>query len=214
MIKPRFGAVIFDLDGVITDTARYHFLAWNRLADGQGIPFDEQFNERLKGVDRMASLDLILARSDRSYTQEQRLELAAQKNAYYQQLIATMSDADLLPGALAALSTVRQAGLKLGLASVSKNAGTVLDRLGIADRFDYIVDAGTIARGKPDPAIFLTAARHLAVEPAACIGVEDAVVGIQAIKAAGMYAIGVGDPAILAKADQVIPGLDAFRLPE
>lgn len=212
-MKPsRFRAVIFDLDGVITDTAHYHFLAWKRLAESQGIPFDEAFNERLKGVDRMGSLELILARSGRTYTPQEKLALAEEKNRDYQQLIATMSPADLLPGALNALHAVREAGLKLGLASVSKNALTVLDRLGITGQFDYIVDASQIAKGKPDPEIFLTAAKHLGVAPSASIGVEDAVAGIQAIKAAGMYAVGVGDPAILAQADRVIPGLDAFHL--
>lgn len=209
---PNAGAVIFDLDGVITDTAHYHFLAWKRLAESLGIPFDEAFNEQLKGVDRMGSLEIILARTDRRFTPEQRAALAAQKNEHYQQLIATMTPADLLPGALAALDAVRATGLKTGLASVSKNAFTVLDRLGITDRFDYIVDAGQIVHGKPDPEIFLHAAEHLGVAPSACIGVEDAVAGIQAIKAAGMYALGIGDPAILTAADRVIPGLSAFRL--
>jgi beta-phosphoglucomutase len=212
MTQSHIKAVIFDLDGVITDTAHYHFLAWKRLAESLGIPFDAAFNERLKGVDRMGSLELILARSDRSYTREEKLALANQKNEHYKQLIATMTPADLLPGALDALAAVRAAGLKSGLASVSKNAFTVLDRLGITDQFDYVVDASSIVKGKPDPEIFLSAAQHLAVAPRDCIGVEDAVVGIQAIKAAGMYAVGVGDPAILTQADCVIPGLSAFRL--
>ncbi|HVC79002.1 MAG TPA: beta-phosphoglucomutase [Chloroflexota bacterium] len=207
-----FDAVIFDLDGVLTDTARYHFLAWKRLAEGEGIPFDEAFNERLKGIDRMGSLELILGQSGRSYTPEEKLALAEGKNRHYQELIATMTSHDLLPGALNALASVRAAGLKVGLASVSKNAPLVLDKLGITDRFDDIVDARRIAKGKPDPEIFLTAADHLHVEPARCIGVEDAVAGIQAIKAAGMYAVGVGDPSILTEADCVIPGLDAFHL--
>jgi len=207
-----FDAVIFDLDGVLTDTARYHFLAWRRLAAGEGIPFDEAFNERLKGIDRMGSLELILGQSRRSYTPAEKLALAEEKNRHYQELIATMTSQDLLPGALNALDATRAAGLKVGLASVSKNAPLVLAKLGIADRFDDIVDARRIAKGKPDPEIFLTAADHLHVEPARCIGVEDAVAGIQAIKGAGMYAVGVGDPAVLTEADCVIPGLEAFRL--
>ncbi|MES2900252.1 MAG: beta-phosphoglucomutase [Pseudomonadota bacterium] len=208
----RFNAVIFDLDGVITDTAHYHHLAWKRLAEAEGVAFDAAFNERLKGIDRMGSLELILAAAPRHYSLERKLELAELKNLHYQDLIADMSPADLLPGALEALEQVRGAGLSIGLASVSRNAFTVLDRLGIGARFDYVVDAATVARGKPDPEIFLKAARELGVLPRACLGVEDAVAGVASIKAAGMVALGVGDPAILAQADRVIAGLAQFRL--
>ncbi|GEM48785.1 beta-phosphoglucomutase [Deinococcus cellulosilyticus] len=207
-----YKAVIFDLDGVITDTAHYHYLAWKKLAEQVGVPFDEVFNERLKGVDRMGSLNLILAQGSATYTEEEKVALATQKNAHYQELISTMSPADLLPGAVEALDSVRQAGLKIGLASVSRNALTVLTSLGITDKFDYIVDASKIARGKPDPEIFLTAAERLGVKPEECIGVEDAVAGVQSIKAAGMYAVGVGDPAVLSQADQVIASLTAFSI--
>jgi len=208
----RFKAVIFDLDGVITDTAHYHFLAWKRLADSVGAPFDAAFNEQLKGVDRMGSLALILARAARTYTPEEQRLLAAAKNAHYQELIATMTPDDLLPGALRALEDVRAAGLKIGLASVSRNAFTVLDRLGIRDRFDDVVDAATVVNGKPDPEIFLTAAAHLGVEPADCLGVEDAAAGVAAIKDAGMVAVGVGRADVLYRADRVIPSMAAFRL--
>ncbi|MGO4381835.1 beta-phosphoglucomutase [Pseudoduganella sp. RAF53_2] len=205
-------AVIFDLDGVITDTARYHYLAWKRLAESQGVHFDEAFNEHLKGIDRMGSLDLILASSSRSYTQDEKLALAHEKNEHYKELIAAMSPDDLLPGAVAALDACRAAGLKIGLASVSKNAFSVLDMLGITGKFDYVVDAATIARGKPDPEIFLKAARELGVDPADCMGVEDAVAGIASIKSAGMYALGIGDPQVLRQADKVIPSLAQFSL--
>jgi len=208
----RFKAVIFDLDGVITDTARYHYLAWKQLAESEGVAFDHAFNENLKGVDRMGSLELILAGASRTYSMEQKLALADSKNRHYQELIATMSSADLLPGAVDALAAVRAAGLKIGLASVSKNAFTVLDRLGIRASFDYVVDAALIANGKPHPEIFLNAAQHLGVAPADCLGVEDAVAGVASIKAAGMYALGIGKPEVLTQADRVIPGLDRFRL--
>jgi beta-phosphoglucomutase len=208
----RFKAVIFDLDGVITDTAHYHYLAWKRLADSIGAPFDEAFNEELKGVDRMGSLELILARAPRTYTLEEKRALADAKNRHYVELIATMTAADLLPGALRALEDVRAAGLKIGLASVSRNAFTVLERLGIRDRFDDVVDAATVARGKPDPEIFLTAAAHLGVDPADCLGVEDATAGVASIKDAGMFAVGVGSPQVLGRADRVIPSMEAFRL--
>jgi beta-phosphoglucomutase len=210
----RFKAVIFDLDGVITDTAHYHYLAWKELAESQGVHFDHEFNERLKGIDRMGSLDLILASAarQRRYTPEEKLALADTKNKHYQELISTMSSKDLLPGAVEALDTVRRAGLRIGLASVSKNAFTVLERLGITDKFDYVVDAATIARGKPDPEIFLKAARELGVAPADCLGVEDAVAGVTAIKAAGMFALGIGHPFVLTEADVVITSLKEFNL--
>ncbi|GJI96750.1 beta-phosphoglucomutase [Duganella caerulea] len=208
----RFKAVIFDLDGVITDTAHYHYLAWKRLAESQGVHFDHAFNENLKGIDRMGSLDLILASSKRTYTAEEKLALADEKNRHYQELIATMSSADLLPGAVRALDVVRAAGLRIGLASVSKNAFTVLGRLGITDKFDYVVDAATIARGKPDPEIFLKAARELGVAPEDCLGVEDAVAGVASINAAGMFALGIGHPFVLTQADVVITSLNDFNL--
>jgi len=211
-MNTRFKAVIFDLDGVITDTARYHYLAWKRLADSVDAPFDEAFNEQLKGVDRMGSLDLILARAPRAWTPEEKLALADAKNRHYQELIATMTPDDLLPGALRALEEVRNAGLKIGLASVSKNAFTVLDRLGIRNRFDDVVDAATIRNSKPHPEIFLTAAAHLGVAPQDCLGVEDAAAGVASIKDAGMVAVGVGDPAVLYRADRVIPSMLHFRL--
>ncbi|MGZ5201515.1 MAG: beta-phosphoglucomutase [Telluria sp.] len=208
----RYRAVIFDLDGVITDTARYHYLAWKRLADSLGIPFDEHFNERLKGVDRLGSLELILANGGRHCSADEKRRLADSKNLHYQELIATMTPADLLPGALDALGQVRARGLRTGLASVSRNAFTVLERLGIRDRFDDVVDAALVANSKPHPEIFLTAAEQLGVAPADCLGVEDAVAGIASIKSAGMRALGVGDPAVLSEADVVIPSLAQFRL--
>ncbi len=212
MHPSRFKAVIFDLDGVITDTAHYHFLAWKRLADSQDVAFDAAFNEHLKGIDRMGSLDLILASSPRQYTEAEKLALADQKNLHYQQLIETMSANNLLPGALETLMKVRSAGLKVGLASVSKNAFTVLERLGITGDFDYVVDAARIANGKPDPEIFLKAAAELGVLPVDCLGVEDAVAGVAAIKSAGMFALGIGRPEVLTQADLVIAGLDQFDL--
>ena len=211
-IMSRFKAVIFDLDGVVTDTAHYHYLAWKQLAEAQGVSFDHAFNEQLKGVDRMGSLNLILAASGKDYSSGKKQALAELKNRHYQELITGMSAADLLPGALEALQSVRAAGLRIGLASVSRNAFTVLDRLGIRDRFDVVVDAALIANSEPDPEIFLTAARDLGVAPADCLGVEDAVAGVAAIKSAGMMALGIGNPQVLAQADLVIPGLDHFSL--
>jgi beta-phosphoglucomutase len=208
----RFKAVIFDLDGVITDTAHYHYLAWKQLAEAEGVHFDHAFNEQLKGIDRMGSLNLILAASGKPYSSGKKQALADLKNRHYQQLIATMSASDLLPGAVQALASVRAAGLGIGLASVSRNAFTVLERLGIRDRFDVVVDAALIANSKPDPEIFLSAAQQLGVAPADCLGVEDAVAGVAAIKSAGMMALGIGSAEVLTQADLVIPGLDHFSL--
>lgn len=198
-------ACIFDLDGVITDTAHYHFLAWQRLAHSLGLPFDEEDNHRLKGVGRMESLDYILAKADRTFSREEREVLASAKNDDYKQLIQNISPAELLPGVLEALDWLDQAGWKIGLASASRNAPQVLKGLGITDRFHYVADAGAIANGKPAPDIFLDVARAFGLSPQHCIGVEDAVSGVTAIKAAGMFAAGIGDPAILTEADIVMP---------
>ena len=204
--------VVFDLDGVITDTAHFHFLAWQQLAQQLGLPFDEAFNETLKGIDRMGSLERILARGATQYTPQQKLALAQQKNERYVALISAMDAGELLPGALPLLRELREKGIRTGLASASRNAPLVLDRLGIADLFDHVVDVAGIARPKPDPEIFATAAARLGLAPSSCIGIEDAVAGIAAIRGAGMYAVGVGDPAVLHEADEVIPGLDRFDL--
>ena len=202
-----FEAVIFDLDGVLVDTARAHFAAWKAIADELGVPFDEAFNEALKGVDRMGSLDLILARAPRAVTAAEREALAERKNAHYRRLIARFGPGDLLPGARDALDAARARGLALALASASRNAPELLQRLGVAHRFDVVVDPATLARGKPDPEIFLRAAAALRIAPERCLGVEDANAGVAAIKAAGMTALGVGETRVLPQADRVVAGL-------
>lgn len=205
-------ALIFDLDGVLTDTAHTHYRAWKRLADEIGLPFDLQVNERLKGVDRMASLEIILERATRVYSADEKRALADTKNGYYVQEIANVGPQDLFDGVREVLDAARAVGLKLGLASASRNAPMLLDKLGIADRFDYIADAGRMVRAKPDPAIFLDVAAALGVPPHRCIGVEDAAAGIEAIHAAGMAAIGIGDARALRHADAVIPRIAEFDL--
>ncbi|WP_308909169.1 beta-phosphoglucomutase [Pseudokordiimonas caeni] len=205
-----YRACIFDLDGVITDTAHYHFLAWKALADGLGIPFDEDDNHHLKGVGRMESLDFILARSDRTFDATTRDRLATEKNDHYKTLIKGISPADLLPGIIEAFDWLDARGIRIGLASASKNAPEVIAGLGIADRFHYVADAGAIPRGKPAPDIFLDVANAFGIAPEDAIGVEDAAAGVTAIKAAGMRAVGIGDAAILREADLVLP--DTSRL--
>lgn len=204
-------AVAFDLDGVLTDTARAHYRAWRRLADTLGLPFDEAANEALKGVDRMASLALILG--DRpGYDAARRAALAATKNDWYLAEVAGFGPGDLLPGARDALDRCRAAGLKLALASASRNAPRLLDALGIAGLFDAVVDPAGLAAGKPAPDIFLAAAAAVGAAPARTLGVEDSVAGIAAILAAGMPALGIGDAAVLAGADRVIGAIGDFAL--
>ena len=205
-------AVLFDLDGVLTDTARAHFLAWKRLADERGIPFDLAANEELKGVDRMKSLDFILARGTEHVGDDKRPALADRKNGWYLAAIADFAPSDLLPGARAGLLSIRQAGLPIALCSASRNAPKLLERLGINDLFDTVVDPMSVERGKPAPDIFLAAAGILGAPPERCLGIEDAASGIAAIRAAGMRSIGIGDPQTLAEADVVLPSLAEFRL--
>lgn len=204
MSKP-LQAFIFDLDGVITDTAEYHYLAWKALGEEVGVPFTREFNEELKGVSRMDSLEKILSLGNKQndFTQEEKEALAASKNEHYVRLIEGISPSDILIGIENLISDIKSRGYKLGLASVSKNAFSVMDKLGLTAQFDAIVDAAKIKNGKPDPEIFLKAAEMLNVEPKACIGIEDAAAGVDSIKGAGMFAVGVGSLDSLNKADIV-----------
>ncbi|WNF38483.1 beta-phosphoglucomutase [Bacillaceae bacterium IKA-2] len=199
-------AVIFDLDGVITDTAQQHYLAWKQLADELGIPFDKNFNEKLKGVSRMESLQLILENGNLqdSYTKEEKLVFAIKKNDHYKQLIEEITPTDILPGMKELLQQLRDHHIKIGLASASKNALTVLNRLKLTEFFDTIIDASMVVNGKPDPEIFLKAASALRVEVDQCVGIEDAEAGVQSIKSAGIFAVGVGSPEAMAKADIIV----------
>lgn len=203
----RYQGVIFDLDGVITDTARYHYLAWKKLTDELGIYFDEVINERLKGVSRLESLDIILEKSSIKYSQEEKEYYANKKNEYYKEMIKKITHEDLLPGVDSFIEKLKKRGIKTAIASVSKNAFTVVENLKIKDKFDYIVDANEIVNGKPDPEIFLNAAKHLGISPENCIGIEDSAAGITAIKKAGMYAVGVGNPETVREADLILKDL-------
>jgi beta-phosphoglucomutase len=204
--------VIFDLDGVIADTAVVHHAAWKKLASEIGIPFDDSVGERLKGVDRRASLDILLEQSPRIFSEPEKEDLATRKNDYYRQQIERFGPQNLLPGAKSAIESVRRAGLKTALASASRNAPLLLEKLGIADLFDYVVDANHISRAKPDPEIFLAAARGLGLAPSECLGVEDAAAGIVSIHSAGMRAVGIGQHDALASADLLLPNVAAFDI--
>lgn len=198
-------AFIFDLDGVITDTAEHHFLAWQALANDLGITFTREDNEELKGVSRMDSLDKILKLGGREndFSLEEKNELAHKKNEHYLELIQSITPKDILPGIEILLEKIKENGLKLALASASKNAFTVMESLQLKDLFDVIVDSNTIKNGKPDPEIFLRAAELVEIDPTECIGVEDAMAGVEAIKGAGMFAVAVGPKESFPHADIV-----------
>ncbi|PJN87297.1 beta-phosphoglucomutase [Bacillus sp. mrc49] len=188
-------AVVFDLDGVITDTAHYHFLAWRDLAREINIDIDEMFNERLKGVSRMASLELILQEGNRQndFSLSEKEEMAEKKNQHYCQFLKQLTPHDILPGIIELITAIKSEGVPIGLASVSRNASTVLKALQLEDTFDYVVDASKVKKSKPDPEIFLTACNQLEANPKRSIGIEDASAGIDSIKASEMFAVGVGN---------------------
>lgn len=192
----KIEAVIFDLDGVICHTDHYHYLAWKALADELGIEFDETINNRLRGVSRMESLEIILERSSGApLSPARKLELATQKNDLYRELLMQMSPADLDPAVRATLDQLRAQGLKLAIGSSSKNAPFILDRIGLGGYFDEISDGNNINQSKPDPEVFLKAAEYLGLPTEACVVVEDAVAGVEAAHRASMIAIAIGDAA-------------------
>lgn len=201
---------IFDLDGVITDTAEYHYRAWKRLADELGIPFTREENEALRGIPRRESLLLML--KGRSYPEDVLTELMERKNGYYLEFIREISPRDLLPGARELLQEIRAAGLKIALGSASKNAREVIERLGITDLFDAIADGYSVTRQKPAPDLFLHAARLLDLPPTACVVVEDAAAGVEAALAGGFYVVGIGPQEQVGRAHLVIPSLSGIRL--
>lgn len=183
-------AVVFDLDGVLTDTAEFHYRAWKALADEEGLAFDREMNEQLRGISRRASIAIILA--DRKVDEGEVEAMMARKNALYLASLEQMGPDDTLPGAIEALEAARREGLRVALASSSRNARMVLDKLQLADRFDVIVDGNSVEHAKPAPDLFLRAAEDLQVSPCACLVVEDAASGVDAAVAAGMWVIGVG----------------------
>jgi len=205
-------ACIFDLDGVIVDTAVYHYKAWRRLANELGFDITEEQNEQLKGVSRVRSLELILQWGGVVKTAAEQAELAQRKNEWYVEMISHMTPAEILPGAKEFLESCRAAGLKTALGSASRNSVTILDKIGMAGLFDAVIDGNKVSKPKPDPEVFLKGAEALNIPPANCVVFEDAIAGIEAAKNGGMKTVGVGSPKVLGEADLVISGLNEMSL--
>lgn len=200
-------AFLFDLDGVIVDTAVFHYKAWKRLANQLGFDIDEEFNETLKGISRMDSLEAILKHGGISLSQEEKEKYAKIKNEWYLELVNQMTVNDILPGVENFLKESKELGIKIALGSASKNAGLILKKIGILGLFDAIIDGNHVSKSKPDPEVFLKGAEALDLENVACVVFEDAYAGVQAAKAAGMVAVGIGSGIVLNNADFVVKGL-------
>ena len=205
-------ALIFDLDGVIVDTAHYHFVAWQRLARELGIDFTEKDNERLKGVSRMRSLEIILEIGNRQMPESEKERLATRKNAWFVEYIQNVKPDEIFPGVKEMIQACKAAGFRVALASSSKNARTVLRNLKVEDLFEGFVDGNMITHSKPNPEIFLKAAAQLGVEPQHCVVFEDAEAGVEAALAAGMKCVGVGSPENVGKANQIVKKTADFKL--
>jgi beta-phosphoglucomutase len=200
---------IFDLDGVLVDTASYHFRAWKRLAQELGFSFTEQDNERLKGVSRMRSLELLLETGGMAeqFSMMEKDVLAARKNTWYVEMLESMSPDEILPGALECLHGFRAVGIRTSLGSASRNAGRILHRLGLTPMLDAIVDGNDVERAKPAPDVFLLAAKRIGIPPSACVVFEDAQAGLEAACSGGMRAIAVGNSESLSGFDARVAGL-------
>ena len=188
-------AIIFDLDGVIVSTDEQHYQAWQVLADKLGIPFDRETNNRFRGVSRMACMDILEEIGEKSFTDEEKLAYATEKNELYRSLLGEMSEADLDPNVKSTLDALRERGVKLAIGSSSKNAKFILKKLGLGDYFDAVSDGTNITKSKPDPEVFLKAADMLSIPPEECLVVEDALSGVSAALKAGMSVATVGDAA-------------------
>jgi beta-phosphoglucomutase len=202
----KINACIFDLDGVIVDTAKYHYLAWKRLAHEMKFDFSAGHNEQLKGVGRMESLELLLEIGGIRLSESGKAEAAKRKNAWYIDYISSITPDEVLPGVVNFLEELHKNDIKTALGSASKNAGFVIQRLRLSRYFDAVIDGTKVSEAKPDPEIFLYAARELKTDPAECIVFEDAQAGIEAANRAGMISVGIGDPEILEQAELVISG--------
>jgi len=208
----KIEAALFDLDGVVVFTDKYHYLAWKELSDENGWSFSEEINHGCRGVPRMESLEVILRHNKVELTPAQKTIFADRKNRRYVELLQTINQDDIYPGVVAFLQNLRSKGLKIGLCSSSRNAKLVLENLNLAQWFDAVVTGDEIAKAKPDPEIFLTGACRLGVDPSACVVFEDAPAGIDAALAAGMKCIGVGSPELLTNAPATITDYGEIHL--
>lgn len=209
--RPAARAVIFDLDGVLTDTAELHYQSWQEIADKLRIPFDRQANEALRGLGRAESLERVLGPRWSAFTPAQRDDLMHAKNDAYLRRVAQMSPRDLFPGVAALLADLRASGAKLAIASSSRNSLAVIERLGIRDEFDAIVDGNDAPRSKPDPQVFLVAAQRVGARPADCVVIEDAEAGVAAARAAGMHVVGIGPAERIGAADLRVAKIGELR---
>ena len=207
-------ACLFDLDGVVVDTARYHYIAWGKIASELGFNFSETDNERLKGVSRMASLDILLEVGHIKMDPLQKQLLAERKNNLYVSYINGMTPDEILPGVIEFLDELRSRGILIALGSASKNAMAILDKIKITEKFDAVIDGNKVSLAKPDPEVFLKGAAELGVSPESCLVFEDAQAGIDAARNAGMHIIGIGQKENLKNADFVIPGFQNFNFNE
>lgn len=205
-------ACLFDLDGVVVNTAGYHFLAWKKIAKDLGFDFSEQDNERLKGVSRMESLDILLEVGKIKVDLTTRETLAAIKNNLYVSYIQKMAPDEILPGVIRFIDELHGRGILIALGSASKNAMSILDKIGLAHKFDAVIDGNKVSNAKPDPEVFLKGAAELGIEPEYCLVFEDAQAGIDAARNAGMHIIGIGQPENLKNADRVIPGFETMNM--
>lgn len=205
-------ACLFDLDGVVVDTAKYHFIAWKELAKELGFDFTEADNERLKGVSRVRSLEILLEIGGIELDDERKEQLAAQKNENYVSYIRKMKPDEILPGVEDFLGELKKNGILIALGSASKNAPLILKQIGLTHLFDAIIDGNSVSKAKPDPEVFLKGAEALNVEPTDCVVFEDAQAGIEAARNAGMHVIGIGHPDNLKNADFVMPGFEDMNI--
>jgi len=205
-------ACIFDLDGVVVDTARYHYMAWKKIATDLGFDFSERDNERLKGVSRMESLDILLEVGNIIVDNRSKKRLATIKNNLYLSFIQKMTPDEILPGVIRFLDELHNGGILIALGSASKNAMSILDKIKIANKFDAVIDGNKVSKAKPDPEVFLKGAIELGIKPQDCLVFEDAQAGIDAARNGGMHVIGIGQPENLKNADFVIPGFETLNL--